>query len=61
MYGDSEQAMLVAAVVPQEVNPEKWAELEGHKCSFTDLCKLDELRDYVIQILKATAESDKAF
>lgn len=51
----------MAVVVPQEVNTEKWAELEGHKGSFTDLCKLDELRDYVVQVLKVTADSNKVF
>lgn len=61
VYGDSKQAMLVAVVVPHEVNTEKWAELEGHKGSFTDLCKLDVLRDYVLQNLKVTAENNKVF
>lgn len=51
--------MLVAVVAPHEDNTKKWAELNGHKGSFTELCALEELKKYILQQLKAVAEKNK--
>lgn len=51
--------MLVAVVVPNEENTTKWANKYGYKGSFLDLCTLDQLKDYILLELKATAERNK--
>lgn len=51
--------MLVAVVVPHEDNTKRWAELNGHKGYFTELCALEELKKYIIQQLKEVAEKNK--
>ncbi|KAL1558374.1 Long-chain-fatty-acid--CoA ligase 2 (Long-chain acyl-CoA synthetase 2) (Fatty acid activator 2) [Salvia divinorum] len=59
VFGDSFKSMLVAVVVPNEENATKWAQKSGHKGSFLDLCTLDQLREYILLELKATAERNK--
>nr|XP_010921403.1 long chain acyl-CoA synthetase 1 isoform X1 [Elaeis guineensis] len=59
VYGDSFRSMLVAVVAPHEDSAKRWAEINGHKCSFTELCALEELKKYIIQQLKAVAEKNK--
>ncbi|KAL5791980.1 hypothetical protein ACOSP7_000574 [Xanthoceras sorbifolium] len=56
IYGDSFKSMLVAVVVPHEENTKKWAYLNGHMGSFSELCSLDQLQHHVISELKCTAE-----
>lgn len=51
--------MLVAVVAPHEDNTRRWAELNGHKGSFTELCALEELKKYILQQLRAVAEKNK--
>lgn len=51
--------MLVAVVAPHQDNTESWAETNGHKGSFNDLCALEELKKYILQQLKAVAEKNK--
>ncbi|XP_041990996.1 long chain acyl-CoA synthetase 1 isoform X2 [Salvia splendens] len=59
VFGDSFKSMLVAVVVPNEENMTKWAQKNGYKGSFLDLCILDQLNDYILLELKATAERNK--
>lgn len=59
VYGDSFKSMLVAVVVPNEENTKKWAQQSGCKGSFSDLCTLEQLKDYIVLELKATAERNK--
>ncbi|KAG8389589.1 hypothetical protein BUALT_Bualt02G0244800 [Buddleja alternifolia] len=59
VYGNSFKSMLVAVVVPNEENTEKWAHQNGHKGSFVDLCALDKLKDHILLELKSTAERNK--
>ncbi|XP_020102295.1 long chain acyl-CoA synthetase 1-like [Ananas comosus] len=59
VYGDSYRSMLVAVVAPHEDNTMKWAESNGHKGSFYDICALEELKIYILQELKALAEKNK--
>lgn len=51
--------MLVAVVVPNEENAKKWAQQSGCKGSFSDLCTLEQLKEYIVLELKATAERNK--
>lgn len=51
--------MLVAVVAPHQDNTKKWAASRGQKGSFTELCALEELKQYIMQELKAIAEKNK--
>lgn len=46
-------------MAPHQDNTKKWAVCNGHKGSFTELCNLDELKQYILQELKAVAEKNK--
>ncbi|XP_058084147.1 long chain acyl-CoA synthetase 1-like [Magnolia sinica] len=59
VYGDSFRSSLVAVVAPHEGNTKKWAELNGYTGSFSELCALEQLRNYIILELKFTAEKNK--
>lgn len=59
MYGDSFKSSLVAVVVPSKEHSEKWAHQNGFKCSYSELCTLTQLREYIISELKSTAERNK--
>lgn len=51
--------MLVSVVVPNEENTKNWAQQNGYKGSFVDLCSLDKLKDHILLELKSTAERNK--
>lgn len=51
--------MLVAVVVPEEDTTKKWAYLNGHMGSFSDICSLDQLKNHIMAELKLTAERNK--
>lgn len=51
--------MLVAVVTPHEDSAKRWAEQNGHKESFCDLCKLEVLNKFILQELKTVAENNK--
>ncbi|KAG6648036.1 hypothetical protein I3843_07G118500 [Carya illinoinensis] len=59
VYGNSFKSMLVAVVVPHEENTKKWAYSNGHMSSFTELCSLDQFKNYVLSELKSTADRNK--
>ncbi|KAL6219599.1 hypothetical protein ACLB2K_007358 [Fragaria x ananassa] len=59
VYGNSFKSKLVAVVVPEENSTKKWADLNGHTGSFSDLCSLDQLKNYILEELKLTAERNK--
>ncbi|CAN6468968.1 unnamed protein product [Victoria cruziana] len=59
VYGSSFQSMLVAVVVPNEEHAEKWAEANGHKGSFSELCALPQLKNHILLELKSAAEKNK--
>uniref|UniRef100_A0A2N9IMV1 Uncharacterized protein n=1 Tax=Fagus sylvatica TaxID=28930 RepID=A0A2N9IMV1_FAGSY len=59
VYGNSFKSKLVAVVVPHEENTKKWAYSNGHMGSFSELCSLDQLKNYVLSELKSTAERNK--
>ncbi|KAI3449370.1 hypothetical protein Pfo_006035 [Paulownia fortunei] len=59
VYGDSFKSMLVSVVVPNEENTKKWAQQNGRKESFVDLCSLEQLKDHILVELKSTAERNK--
>lgn len=56
VYGNSFKPILVAVVVPHEENTKRWAYLNGHKSSFSELCSLNQLQNHVLSELKCTAE-----
>jgi len=47
VHGDSIEAFVVAIVVPDEPNLLKWASAEGHSGGFTELCALEETKNYI--------------
>lgn len=59
VYGDSFKSAVVAVVVPHKENAEKWAQQNGHRGSFSQLCSLKKLEEYVLHELKSTAERNK--
>ncbi|XP_027109281.1 long chain acyl-CoA synthetase 1-like isoform X3 [Coffea arabica] len=59
VYGDSFKSMLIAVVVPNEENTVKWAREIGYRDSFSGLCSLNQLQDYILQELKSTAQRNK--
>lgn len=59
VYGDSFKSAVVAVVVLHKENSEKWAQRNGHKGSFSQLCSLKMLEEYVLHELKSTAERNK--
>lgn len=59
VYGNSFKSMIVAVVVPEEETTKKWAYLNGHMGSFSDLCSLDQLKDHIMAELKLIAERNK--
>ncbi|KAI3679081.1 hypothetical protein L6452_38389 [Arctium lappa] len=59
VYGDSFKSALVAVAVPNKEHAERWAHQNGHKVSYDELCKLTQLRDYILSELKSTAERNK--
>ncbi|XP_024020032.1 long chain acyl-CoA synthetase 1 [Morus notabilis] len=59
IYGDSFKSFIIAVVVPHEENTKKWAYLNGHMGSFSELCHLDQLKNHILSELKLTAERNK--
>ncbi|CAH1447542.1 unnamed protein product [Lactuca virosa] len=59
VYGDSFKSSLIAVVVPNKEQAEKWALQNGFKVSWSELCKLRQLQDYIISELKSTAQRNK--
>ncbi|KAM7274712.1 hypothetical protein ACFE04_016578 [Oxalis oulophora] len=59
VYGNSFKSKLIAVVIPHEENTKKWAQLNGHKGSFSELCALDQLCSYIVSELKSTAGRSK--
>lgn len=59
VYGDSFKSKLIAVVVPHQENIKKWANQNGFGGSFSDLCSLSQLQDYVLLQLKSTAVRNK--
>ncbi|KMT10007.1 hypothetical protein BVRB_5g122220 [Beta vulgaris subsp. vulgaris] len=59
VYGDSLKSMLVAVVVPNEDNTKKWADKNGCKGTFAQLCSLNEFRTYVLSELRVAGERNK--
>ncbi|CAI0406052.1 unnamed protein product [Linum tenue] len=59
VYGDSFKPMLVAVVVLHEENAMKWANANGYKGSFLEICCLEQLRQHVLLELKSTGERNK--
>jgi long-chain acyl-CoA synthetase len=53
VYGDSFRSNLVAVVNPHEENTMKWAESNGYKGSFSEICKLEGLKEYILKELAA--------
>ncbi|XP_042398611.1 long chain acyl-CoA synthetase 1-like [Zingiber officinale] len=59
VYGDSLKSVLVAVTTPHEDSTQRWAQANGHQGSFYDLCKLEDLKKYILQELKKVAETNK--
>uniref|UniRef100_A0A0D9WCE3 Long-chain-fatty-acid--CoA ligase n=1 Tax=Leersia perrieri TaxID=77586 RepID=A0A0D9WCE3_9ORYZ len=59
VYGDSFRSMLVAVVNPHEENTMKWAESNGLKGSFAEICKSEVLKDYILKELQSVAAKNK--
>ncbi|GJM94499.1 hypothetical protein PR202_ga11146 [Eleusine coracana subsp. coracana] len=59
VYGDSFRSNLVAVVNPHEENTMKWAESNGYKGSFDEICKLEGLKEYILKELTAVAQKNK--
>ncbi|KAL6865359.1 hypothetical protein ACP4OV_016510 [Aristida adscensionis] len=59
VYGDSFRSSLVAVINPHEENTMKWAESNGYKGSFGEICKLEGLTEYLLKELTAVAQKNK--
>ncbi|KAL5561047.1 hypothetical protein UlMin_030794 [Ulmus minor] len=59
IYGSSFKSSLVAVIIPHEEYAKKWAYEKGHMDSFSELCALDQLKNYVLSELKLTAQRNK--
>ncbi|CAL4910493.1 unnamed protein product [Urochloa decumbens] len=59
VYGDSFRSNLVAVVNPHEENTMKWVESNGYKGSFSEICKLEGLKEYILKELTAVAQKNK--
>lgn len=59
VYGDSFRSSLVAVVNPHQENTMKWAESNGYKGSFDEICKLEGLKEYILKELAAVAQKNK--
>lgn len=59
VYGDSFRSNLVAVVNPHEENTMKWAESNGYKGSFGEICKLEGLKENILNELTAVAQKNK--
>lgn len=59
VYGDSYRSMLIAVVALHEGNTMKWAEKNGHKGDFLQICALPDFKSYILQELRAIAEKNK--
>lgn len=59
VYGDSFKSSLIAVVVPNREHAEKWAQQNGFKVTWSELCQLTQLRDHIISELKSTAQRNK--
>ncbi|CAD6334755.1 unnamed protein product [Miscanthus lutarioriparius] len=59
VYGDSFRSSLVAVVNPHEENTMKWAQSNGYKGSFAEICKLEGLKEYILKELAAVAQKNK--
>uniref|UniRef100_A0A0E0KY58 Long-chain-fatty-acid--CoA ligase n=1 Tax=Oryza punctata TaxID=4537 RepID=A0A0E0KY58_ORYPU len=59
VYGDSFRSMLVAVVNPHEENTMKWAESNGCKGSFAEICKSERLEEYILKELQSVAAKNK--
>lgn len=59
VYGNSLKSMLVAVVVPHQENTKRWADMNGHKGSFSELCSLNELRSHILDELRSAGERNK--
>ena len=59
VYGDSFKLSLVAVVVPNKEDAEKWVRQNGHKVSYSEVCNLTQLNEYILSELKSTAERNK--
>ncbi|KAL5202503.1 hypothetical protein ABZP36_013455 [Zizania latifolia] len=59
VYGDSFRSMLVAVVNPHEENTMKWAESNGYKGSFDEICKSEGLKNYILKELTTVAVKNK--
>lgn len=59
VYGDSFKSKLIAVVVPHQENTKQWANQNGLEGSFSELCPLSQLQDYVLFELKSTAVRNK--
>ncbi|KAG8084444.1 hypothetical protein GUJ93_ZPchr0010g9533 [Zizania palustris] len=59
VYGDSFRSMLVAVVNPHEENTIKWAESNGYKGSFDEICKSEGFKEYILKELASVAAKNK--
>ncbi|XP_056684393.1 long chain acyl-CoA synthetase 1 isoform X1 [Spinacia oleracea] len=59
VYGNSFKSILVAVVVPNEENTKKWADQNGYKGMFTELCSFKELRTHILSELTVAGERNK--
>ncbi|KAF3340507.1 long chain acyl-CoA synthetase 1 isoform X2 [Carex littledalei] len=59
VYGDSYRSMLIAVVAPHEGNTMKWAEKNGHKGAFLQICALHDFKSYILQELRVIADKNK--
>lgn len=59
VYGNSLKSKLIAVIIPQEENTKKWASSHGLLGTFSELCSLDQLKNYVLSELNSTAERNK--
>nr|BAG97315.1 unnamed protein product [Oryza sativa Japonica Group] len=59
VYGDSFRSMLVAVVNPHEENTMKWAESNGCKGSFAEICKSEGLKEHILKELQSVAAKNK--
>ena len=49
VHGDSIESYVVAVVVPDEINLNKWASEEGLSGDFKELCAMEELKNHILK------------
>ncbi|KAJ3701136.1 hypothetical protein LUZ61_004841 [Rhynchospora tenuis] len=59
IYGNSFKSYLVAVVNPNQDSLEKWAQQNGEKGDYSDICANSKAKEYILEELSKVAKSNK--